>query len=198
MLPLLCRVPQASRHPAGIGLPRFPCRAFPVPPAHLTKCRCPTPAHRPLPGPLLQWGLIGWAQAPDPLSLRILDRQGPMFLLRPGSHGASLPHHTVQGGPVCRQEALSHRVLAHLFHHRSAPRWAPTGSGTCQALCHPEPAVLSLHFTQQLLLLLQVPVQMSPSSREPSHIALAKRAGPGPCMSLSTESLLISSGSQLQ
>lgn len=34
------------------------------------------------------------------------------------------------GGP----EALPHRVLAHLFHHRSAPRWAPTGSGTCHAL----------------------------------------------------------------
>lgn len=34
------------------------------------------------------------------------------------------------GGP----EALPHRVLAHLFHHRSAPRWAPTSSGTCHAL----------------------------------------------------------------
>lgn len=84
MLPLLCRVAATL-----LGLA---CRAFPVPPAHRTNLRCPTPAHRPLPGPLLQCGLIGWAQAPDPLSLRILDRQGPTFLLRPGSHGASLPH----------------------------------------------------------------------------------------------------------
>lgn len=62
------------------------------------------------------------------------------------------------GGP----EALHHRVLSHLSHHGSAPWRASISSETCQALCYPEPSMLFPHFTEQLLLLLQVPAQMSP------------------------------------